>query len=233
MTFKNWIVDLFKDERGSTSIKPVIAFLGSTFLCGTMLANSFSHGDIKPSEDLVNAVMIITAIGMGADTLDKFSYILTVLFFLLLGLNNLNAQSLVVDTVINNIKIGPFTENKNLAFGVKNIAEEIINEQDKFYLVGDKSTSEYKIKIELIFFDIIKVNSGISVFHQDKTTTVIRMKGILYKGDKKIKQEFSEGKSTEISTSTIIIDEGGKFNQQSASSAIKKTTQTLLNNLLL
>jgi hypothetical protein len=39
-----------------------------------MLANSFSHGDIKPSEDLVNAVMIITAIGMGADTLDKFSH---------------------------------------------------------------------------------------------------------------------------------------------------------------
>lgn len=163
----------------------------------------------------------------------KKPYILTVLFFLLLKLNNLNAQSLVVDTVINNIKMGPFTENKNLAFGVKNIAEEIINEQDKFYLVGDKTTSEYKIKIELIFFDIIKVNSGISVFHQDKTTTVIRMKGILYKGDKKIKQVFSEGKSTEISTSTIIIDEGGKFNQQSASSAIKKTTQTLLNNLLL
>ena len=163
----------------------------------------------------------------------KKPYILSVLFFLLLGLNNLNAQSLVIDTVFNNIKMGPFTENKNLAFGVKNIAEEIINEQDKFYLVGDKTTSEYKIKIELIFFDIIKVNSGISVFHQDKTTTVIRMKGILYKGDKKIKQEFSEGKSTEISTSTIIIDEGGKFNQQSASSAIKKTTQTLLNNLLL
>jgi hypothetical protein len=163
----------------------------------------------------------------------KTRYILTLLMFFLLGLNNLNAQSMVVDTVINNIKVGPFTENKNLAFGVKNIVEEIINEQDKFYLVGDKTTSEYKIKIELIFFDIIKVNSGISVFHQDKTTTVIRMKGILYKGDKKIKQEFSEGKSTEISTSTIIIDEGGKFNQQSASSAIKKTTQTLLNKLLL
>jgi len=69
--------------------------------------------------------------------------------FFLLGLNNLNAQSMVIDTVINNIKIGPFTENKNLAFGVKNIVEEIINEQDKFYLVGDKTTSEYKIKIEI------------------------------------------------------------------------------------
>lgn len=73
MTFKQWIIDLFKDERGTTSIKPVIAFIGCIFLCGTMLANNFSSTDFKPSDNLVNAVMIITAIGMGADTLDKFS----------------------------------------------------------------------------------------------------------------------------------------------------------------
>lgn len=73
MTFKEWIVDLFKDERGSTSIKPVIGFVGTLFLCGTMLANSFSHEEFKPSAELVNAVMVITAIGMGADTIDKFT----------------------------------------------------------------------------------------------------------------------------------------------------------------
>jgi hypothetical protein len=38
-----------------------------------MTLNSFSHGDMKPSDALVDAVMIITAIGMGADSLDKFS----------------------------------------------------------------------------------------------------------------------------------------------------------------
>ena len=74
MKFKQWIIDLFKDERGSTSIKPVIEFVGALFLCGTMLANSFSHADFAPSPELVNAVMLITAIGMGADTLDKFSH---------------------------------------------------------------------------------------------------------------------------------------------------------------
>lgn len=74
MNFKEWVIELFKDERGSISIKPVVAFVGSLFLCGTMLANSFTHGDIKPSAELVNAVMVITAIGMGADTLDKFSH---------------------------------------------------------------------------------------------------------------------------------------------------------------
>ena len=74
MDFKQWVIDLFKDERGSTSIKPVVAFIGALFLCGTMLANSFSEAHFKPAAELVNAVMIITAIGMGADTLDKFTH---------------------------------------------------------------------------------------------------------------------------------------------------------------
>ena len=73
MTFKEWVIDLFKDERGAISVKPVIAFVGSLFLCGTMLANSFSEEHFKPAAELVNAVMVITAIGMGADTVDKFT----------------------------------------------------------------------------------------------------------------------------------------------------------------
>jgi hypothetical protein len=74
MTFKEWVIDLFKDERGAISVKPVIAFVGALFLCGTMLVNSFSHADFAPAPELVNAVMVITAIGMGADTLDKFTH---------------------------------------------------------------------------------------------------------------------------------------------------------------
>jgi len=73
MTFKEWIISLFSDERGTISIKPVIAFVGALFLCITMILNSFSHADFAPSPELVNAVMVITAIGMGADTLDKFT----------------------------------------------------------------------------------------------------------------------------------------------------------------
>ena len=73
MTFKEWLISLFKDERGAISVKPVIAFIGALFLCGTMLANSFSNEEFAPSPELVNAVMVITAIGMGADTLDKFT----------------------------------------------------------------------------------------------------------------------------------------------------------------
>jgi len=73
MTFRQWIVELFKDERGSTSVKPVVAFIGTLFLCVTMTLNSYSHEEFKPADSLVNAVLVITAIGMGADTLDKFT----------------------------------------------------------------------------------------------------------------------------------------------------------------
>jgi hypothetical protein len=73
MTFKEWCISLFKDERGAISVKPVIALIGALFLCVTMLANSFSSKEFAPAPELVNAVMIITAVGMGADTLDKFT----------------------------------------------------------------------------------------------------------------------------------------------------------------
>lgn len=73
MNFKQWIIDLFKDERGSTSVKPVVALIGTLFLCTTMILNSYSHEEFKPADTLVNAVLVITAIGMGADTLDKFT----------------------------------------------------------------------------------------------------------------------------------------------------------------
>lgn len=153
------------------------------------------------------------------------------LFFTLLSYIS-NAQTIFVEPVVNNIRIGALAGNRNLAFGVKNIIQEIISDKDSLSLVEDKTKSEYTIQVELIFFDIVNSNSGFSVMHKDKSTTVIRMKGILYKDGKKIKQEFAEGKSSEISTSTIIIDEGGKFNQESASSAIKKTTINLIEKLL-
>jgi hypothetical protein len=71
--FIKWLTELTKDERGNVSVKPVIAIAGALTLCVTMLASGISHKEIDPSDALVDAVVIITAIGMGADTLDKFS----------------------------------------------------------------------------------------------------------------------------------------------------------------
>ena len=73
MTFKKWIIELLKDERGGVSIKPFITLLGTLILCISMLMGAWIP-EFTPSDTLVNAIMIITSIGMGADTADKFSY---------------------------------------------------------------------------------------------------------------------------------------------------------------
>jgi hypothetical protein len=39
-----------------------------------MTLNSYTHEQFKPAPELVNAVLIITAIGMGSDSIDKFTY---------------------------------------------------------------------------------------------------------------------------------------------------------------
>lgn len=73
VTFKAWIIELLQDERGGTSVKPVIALLGALTLCIMMVINAVLKTAFNPSGALVDAVMVITSIGMGADSLDKFS----------------------------------------------------------------------------------------------------------------------------------------------------------------
>jgi hypothetical protein len=68
-----WIANLLSDERGSISTKRVIALLSALFLCITLLANSFSHMEIAPSDKLVDAVMAICIAAMSTSTIDKFS----------------------------------------------------------------------------------------------------------------------------------------------------------------
>jgi hypothetical protein len=57
------------------------------------------------------------------------------------------------------------------------------------------------------------------------------MKGILYKDGKKEKEVLVEESSSEISMSTLIVDQGGKFNQTSLSNALKKACDKLVTKL--
>lgn len=159
------------------------------------------------------------------------SFIKTLLVILLIIPTLVLAQpmSVYVGTVTNKVKIGPLTGNKNLAFGVKNVTEEAI--LDKGHDLNNDSTA-FRLDLEIIYFDIQQTSTGVSVFHKTENETIIRIKGILYNNDKKPKEYIATGKSSEISTSTMIIDEGGGFNQASARSALKKTIINLIEKLL-
>lgn len=142
-----------------------------------------------------------------------------------------DSKKIFIQSVENKIELGPLTKNRNLSFGVKNILLENLQELD--YEVTDSiQNSDYSIKVELLYFDIVQTNSGFSVFHKNNSETILRIKGYLYdKKGKKIKDFVATGKSSEVSVSTLIIAEDGTFNQTSVSNVIKKSSETLIENL--
>ena len=132
-----------------------------------------------------------------------------------------------VESVENQVKIGKLAGNRNLGFGVKNILEEYLQEAG-YDLAAD---AQYKLKVNIVYLDVLTTKTNISVFHKGEEEVVVRLQGILYKEGKKVKEVVVEESSSEISMSTLIVDEGGKFNQTSLSNALKKASDSLVKKL--
>ena len=132
-----------------------------------------------------------------------------------------------VEGVENQVKIGKLAGNRNLAFGVKNILEEYLQEKG-YDLAPD---APYKLKVNIVYLDVLSTKTNISVFHKGEEEVVVRLQGILYKDGKKEKEVVVEEGSSEISMSTLIVDEGGGFNQTSLSNALKKASDSLIKKL--
>lgn len=152
--------------------------------------------------------------------------------FLLLSVVSFSQNDKIcLKSIENKIQIGQMMGNRNLSFGFKNILLEYLQEKD-LQLVDSCVLANSQLEIELIFFDVLKTNSGFSVIHKENNETVLRVKAkLLNSAGKKIKETLVTEKSSEISMSTLIIAEGGKINQQSVSNVIKKSCETLIKNL--
>ena len=137
-------------------------------------------------------------------------------------------EPITVAPVENKVQIGQLAGNRNIASGVKNILEEylVVKEYD---LSEDSKTV---IKVEILYLDVFKSETNISLFHKSTDAVVIRLRGKLLKDGKVIKQAIVEESAEEVSMSTLLIDEGGNFNQQNLSSALKKSCNSLINKLL-
>jgi len=68
----DWVSGLFKDENGIPSSKRFVGIVCALTLCITMYVNSYSHGDIKPADSLVNAVALLAFGCLGLSSADKF-----------------------------------------------------------------------------------------------------------------------------------------------------------------
>lgn len=133
-----------------------------------------------------------------------------------------------VEGVTNQVKIGKLAGNRNLEFGVKNVLEEYLQEAG-YDLTPEAET---KLKVNIVYLDVLTTKTNISVFHKGEEEVVVRLQGILYKQGKKVKEVVVEESSSEISMSTLIVDEGGKFNQTSLSNALKKGCEKVVLKLI-
>lgn len=142
--------------------------------------------------------------------------------------NFYNDKSIKIGQIKNEIRVGDLAGNRNLEFGIKNILEELI--LDNGYDLSDKA--DITINVNIVFFDIVNLNKNIGVYHKNNTITRIIIVGEVVENNKIIKKAKGIGESQEISTSTLIIGDNGGFNQQTASIAIKKVCENLINELL-
>ena len=166
-------------------------------------------------------------------TLNVFKiFVLCILVLLPNGSTNeihTNDQNLIkVGEVTNEIRMGKFAGNRNLAIGIENILEEIILEYD--YDLYDGASK--RINVKLVFFDIKNMGASIAVYRKGVSLTQIAAIGELVEDGKVIKTSKQKGSSKQISTTTLVIAEDGKFNQQTASIALKRVCEAIIKDLL-
>ena len=133
-----------------------------------------------------------------------------------------------IGEITNEIRVGPFAGNPSMAYGVRNILEELLLDLD--YDLTDNA--ERKINIRLVFFDITNIGKSIGVYHNKVSQTQIIAIGELQIGNKVKKRTTKKGISKEISTSTLVVASDGQFNQQTASNALKKVLVEIVEDLL-
>jgi len=137
------------------------------------------------------------------------------------------AQEIKIGDVTNKIQLGDLAGNRDLAFGVRNVLEEVI--QDKGFDLNPNSSLE--ITVDILFFDVKKNNVQLAIYSKNTDIYSIIARASLRKNGKKKKQVTAKGQAKSISTATLIIDEGGKFSQTNVSTAMKKLCEDLIDKL--
>ena len=134
-----------------------------------------------------------------------------------------NAQ--VINTEVNNkIVYGDLAGNRDISFGVKNILDELV--QDQGYDLYENSESV--LLVDLLYFDVIRKST--TVGFATKTNNQVE---IIAEASFNGKKKKVSATADNIITSTIVLNNGGTFNQQSVSVALKKLCEQIIQKLKL
>ena len=139
------------------------------------------------------------------------------------------AQGITIGSIKNNIQIGSLAGNRDLAFGIKNILDEVIQEKGYDLILN----SDRVLSVEILYFDVKTTSMQLALYNNTEEVTEIVTQAKLYNKDKEIKSVVVKGQAKSVSTSTLIIDTSGKFSQANVSSALKKVCEQIIDKLKL
>ena len=130
-----------------------------------------------------------------------------------------------ISTHVNNkIVYGDLAGNRDLSFGVKNILDELV--QDVGYDLYDDS--EHVLVVDILYFDVVRKSS--TVGFATRTNNQVELIAEARYSGKKVRVK---AKADNIITSTIVLNNGGTFNQQSVSVALKKLCEQVIKKIKL
>ena len=135
------------------------------------------------------------------------------------------ANSQIINTYVENkIVHGDLAGNRDLSFGVKNILDELV--QDEGYDLYENSKSI--LMVDLLYFDVIRKSTNAAIFSKTNNQVEIIAEAT-YNG----KKTRVKATADNIITSTIVLNNSGTFNQQSVSVALKKVCEQIIKKLKL
>jgi len=152
-----------------------------------------------------------------------------IVFLVLFSFIGDTQKTISVGKVENQIVSGDLAGNRNLEFGVANILEEALQDQDYFL----DPSSDLRLEVNILFFGKQQATAQLAVYSRNVDITNVILEGTVYKGDKKVRSKVVKGQSKNISTATLIIDQGGSFSQAAVSTALKKACIELIEKLKL
>ena len=152
-----------------------------------------------------------------------------IVFATLFSFEGQTTDTIFIKRVENQIVSGQLAGNRSLEFGVSNILEEALQDEG-FYL---DPNSEYQLEVNILFFGKQQAGAQLAIYSRNVDITNVIIEGILYKKGKKVKKKVVKGQAKDISTATLIIDQGGKFSQAGVSTAVKKACIQLIDKLKL
>ena len=138
-------------------------------------------------------------------------------------------EEFTIGDVKNDIVLGPLAGNRDLAFGVKFILEEVVQDEGHYL----SPNSDKIIEVSLKYFDVKKTSVQMAVYNKTTDATEIIAEARLIENGKVLKKVVAKGVAKDISTATLIIDKGGKFSQAGVSTALKKVCIDLITKLKL